>query len=88
MVSIDTQRRAQVSIILTRRCHANDISVLEYLKVLHVFYVLQSFSTRLKLFLEQRDSAAIVCTHVHKPAPIQTPAVFHAQIPHITDLKK
>lgn len=74
------------SIKLTCRCHANDISVLKYFKVLHVLNVLQTLGTRFKLFLKLCDRAAVPFTNVSQPAPVQTPAVSNTQLPHIPDL--
>ena len=58
--------------------HANDIGILKYLKVFHVFDVLQSLSTRFKLFLEKRDSLAVPIAHILKPTSVQTPAIVDA----------
>lgn len=77
-----------LSITLTRRGHANDISVLKYLEVFHVFDVLQSLGTLFKLLLEKRNGATVLLTNVHNPAPIQTPTVSNVQRPHIPDLQQ
>ena len=77
-----------LSIALTCRCQANNISVLKYFEVFHVFDILQSLGTLFKLFLEKRNGAAVLLTNVHYPAAIQTPAVFNVQRPHIPNLQQ
>ena len=84
--ALNCRIRHGMSIKLTRRCHANDISVLKNLKVLHIFNVLQTLGTRFKLFLKLRDCAAVTFTNVLIPPSIQTPAFSDTQPPHIPDL--